>query len=55
LLPTVTIPGTYHHLMFDNPLAVAMTMKLLLLEWHRQANQDQLQSTLRQVVLNSGG
>ena len=28
--------------MFDNPLAVAMTMKLLLLEWHRQANQDQL-------------
>ena len=40
LLPTVTIPGTHHHLMFDNPLAVAMTMKLLLLEWHRQANQD---------------
>ncbi|MAN68770.1 MAG: hypothetical protein CMP88_04700 [Gammaproteobacteria bacterium] len=55
LLPTVTIPGTYHHLMFDNPLAVAMTMKLLLLEWHRQANQDQLQSALRQLVLNSGG
>ena len=55
LLPTVTIPGTYHHLMFDNPLAVAMTMKLLLLEWHRQANQDQLQSALRQVVLNPGG
>ena len=49
LLPTVTIPGTYHHLMFDNPLAVAMTMKLLLLEWRRQANQDQLQSA-RQVV-----
>ena len=51
LLPTITIPGTYHHLMFDNPLAVAMTMKLLMLEWHRQANQEQLQSALRKVTL----
>ena len=55
LLPTVTVPGTYHHLMFDEPLTVAMTMKLLLLEWHRQANHEQLQSALHQVVLNSGG
>ena len=35
LLPTITIPGTYHHLMFDQPLAVAMSMKILLLEWRR--------------------
>ena len=55
LLPSVTVPGTYHHLMFDEPLTVAMTMKLLLLEWHRQANHEQLQSALHQVVLNSGG
>ena len=35
LLPTITIPGTYHHLMFDQPLAVAMSMKILLLDWRR--------------------
>lgn len=36
LLPMITLPGTYHHMMFDDPMAVAMSMKLLLLEWHRQ-------------------
>ena len=35
-LPVVTIPGTYHHLMFDQPVAVAMATKMLLLEWRRQ-------------------
>ena len=35
-LPVVTVPGTYHHLMFDQPVAVAAAMKLLLLEWQRQ-------------------
>jgi pimeloyl-ACP methyl ester carboxylesterase len=50
LLPAVTVPGTYHHLMFDNPLAVAMTMKLLLLQWHRQDHEEELQSALRKVT-----
>lgn len=36
LLPTVTIPGTYHHLMFDEPVGLATATKLLLLEWRRQ-------------------
>ncbi len=40
LLPTVTIPGTYHHLMFDDPLSVAMTTKMLLLEWRRQTHAE---------------
>ena len=35
-LPVITVPGTYHHLMFDQPIAVASSMKLLLLEWQRQ-------------------
>jgi len=39
LLPTITVPGTYHHLMFDQPIAVASAMKLLLLEWVRQNHQ----------------
>jgi len=36
-LPMITVPGTYHHLMFDQPIAVAMATKLLLLEWCRSA------------------
>ncbi len=32
-LPVITVPGTFHHLMFDQPIAVAMATKLLLLEW----------------------
>ena len=35
-LPVITVPGTYHHLMFDQPIAVASSTKLLLLEWLRQ-------------------
>ena len=49
LLPTITIPGTYHHLMFDNPLAVAMSTKLLLAEWHKQAHAAEYQSYLDRV------
>lgn len=36
LLPVLTFPGTYHHMMFDEPMAVSMAMKMLMLEWHRQ-------------------
>ena len=35
-MPTLTLPGVYHHFMFDDPTATAMTMKVLLLEWLRQ-------------------
>ena len=34
-MPSITVPGTYHHLMFDQPIAVAMAMKILFLEWLR--------------------
>jgi pimeloyl-ACP methyl ester carboxylesterase len=33
VIPAMTIPCTRHHLMFDEPLAVAMAMKGLLLAW----------------------
>ena len=49
-LPTVTIPGTYHHLMFDDPMAVAMTTKMLLLEWHKQEHLDQYDAQLAQTL-----
>jgi hypothetical protein len=39
VLPTITVPGTYPQLMFDQPIAVASAMKLLLLEWVRQNRQ----------------
>ncbi len=46
MLPIVTVPNTYHHLMFDEPVAVAMTMKILLLEWHRQRHQADMRAML---------
>ena len=49
LLPTVTVPGTFHHLMFDQPVAVAMAMKMLLLEWHRQNNNAAYEAALAVV------
>jgi hypothetical protein len=49
LLPVITVPGTYHHLMFDQPVAVAMAMKILLLEWHRQNNHAAYQAALSAV------
>lgn len=49
LLPTVTVPGTFHHLMFDQPVAVAMAMKMLLLEWHRQNNNAAYEAALAAV------
>jgi pimeloyl-ACP methyl ester carboxylesterase len=50
LLPTITLPGTYHHLMFDDPMAVAMTMKMLFLEWHKQDNQQSYDAELAKTL-----
>jgi pimeloyl-ACP methyl ester carboxylesterase len=52
-LPTVTIPGTYHHLMFDDPMAVSMVMKMLLLEWHKQEHIDEYNQQLAQTLETS--
>ena len=52
LLPTITIPGTYHHLMFDQPLAVAMSLKMLLLEWHREHNESDFRAALERALTN---
>jgi hypothetical protein len=50
LLPTITLPGTYHHLMFDDPMTVAMTMKMLFLEWHKQDNQQSYDAELAKTL-----
>lgn len=48
-LPAITVPGTYHHLMFDDPMAVAMALKLLLLEWWRQDHEGEMRTALDRV------
>ena len=49
-LPTITLPGTYHHFMFDDPMALAMSLKLLLLEWHKQEHAQEYQTHLQQIL-----
>ncbi len=51
-LPAVTLPGTYHHMMFDDPMAVAMTLKMLLLEWHKQSHQASYDAHLARILAN---
>lgn len=36
-IPQFKVPGTHHHLMFDEPVAVAMALKAILLGWRQQA------------------
>ena len=36
-LPIFAIPGAYHHLMFDEPMAVVAAVKATLLNWLREA------------------
>ncbi len=54
-LPTVTIPGTYHHLMFDDPMAVSMTMKMLLLEWIRQDHEAEMAAQMQSTLGENNG
>ena len=35
-LPNFVIPGTHHHLMFEEPLALVAGLKGLLLSWIRE-------------------
>jgi pimeloyl-ACP methyl ester carboxylesterase len=48
-LPIFKIPGTYHHLTFDEPVAVAMAIKALCLEWVRQDNAAAITTSLQGV------
>jgi len=49
-LPILTIPGTYHHLMFDEPLAVAMALKALMLQWLAEDNRPQMRAHLDKTL-----
>ena len=46
ILPIITIPETYHHMMFDEPLATAMTIEALVLAWIRDDRSEQFDTAL---------
>lgn len=49
-LPILTVPGTHHHLMFDEPVAVAMAVKSLLLAWLAQDGTDEMRTALNRTL-----
>lgn len=49
-LPIFKIPGTYHHLMFDEPIAVAMATKGIVLNWIREDGADAMRASLAQIT-----
>jgi hypothetical protein len=46
ILPIITIPETFHHMMFDEPLATAMAIKAFVLAWIRDDRREQLGAAL---------
>jgi len=49
-LPVFKVPGTHHHLMFDEPIAVAMAIKAMLLDWRREDGADAMRRALAAVL-----
>lgn len=47
ILPIIQIPGAYHHLMFDEPMATVAAIKGILLSWIRETRQDELPGAMR--------
>lgn len=46
LLPVIEIPNTHHHMMFEEPIALTMAFKGMLLAWHADQHRDALQEAL---------
>jgi hypothetical protein len=42
ILPIFTIPGTYHHFMFDEPMATVTAIKGILLSWIQEDRKNEL-------------
>ncbi len=54
-LPIITIPGAYHHLMFDEPMAVSMSLKALMLQWLAEDNRPALRAALNKSLEKAYG
>jgi pimeloyl-ACP methyl ester carboxylesterase len=50
ILPIIEIPGTYHHFMFDEPIATVTAIKGLLLAWIREDGEEEMQKKLASVI-----
>jgi pimeloyl-ACP methyl ester carboxylesterase len=46
ILPVFVIPGTYHHFMFDEPMATVTAIKGILLTWLREDGQEEMKNLL---------
>ncbi|MEQ8860113.1 MAG: alpha/beta hydrolase [Pseudomonadales bacterium] len=53
LLPIFRIPGTHHHLMFDDPVAVAMATKAILLTWRGADGAADIRAALERTLETS--
>jgi len=49
ILPIVEIPNTHHHMMFEEPIALTMAFKGLLLAWLAEDRRPALQQALRSL------
>lgn len=52
-LPILTVPGTYHHLTFDEPVAVSMAIKALLLGWIAEDGAEERRQALAATLAAS--
>jgi len=52
-LPIFKVPGTHHHLMFDDPIAVAMAAKGLLLAWIAEDGRETIRTILTHTLETS--
>ena len=46
LLPVFKIPGTHHHMMFEEPIALAMAFKAIILGWQAEAGRERIGAAL---------
>ncbi|MEM7017098.1 MAG: hypothetical protein AAF512_07115 [Pseudomonadota bacterium] len=49
ILPSFVVPGTHHHLMFDEPLAVMTAIKGIVLAWIREDRANEMAAALKEV------
>jgi pimeloyl-ACP methyl ester carboxylesterase len=52
-LPIFKIPGTHHHLMFDDPVAVAVALKAVLLTWIAEDGAEEMRTALERTLRES--
>ena len=50
ITPIFNIPGTRHHLMFDEPIAFAMALKAIVLAWIQEDGAAELKAALRAIA-----